>query len=161
MEADQERDLPTASWGQVDSTNLNPVQPGIIPQRDIAAEMQEWAPTFQALGWDVAEAMRVHADQFSAVLCKPMRTFEDVYAHLTTTPAQQPVPQDDVSDHISAEEPGKRRRSAITDEQRHRVEFARANWKQAIEARKQALRQWDEYVRALHEEFVRVRDALK
>lgn len=41
------------------------------------------------------------------------------------------------------------------------AEHARVAWKEAIEQRRKAFRDWDEYVRVKHEEFIRLRTEAK
>lgn len=133
--------------------------------------MQEWAPTFQALGWDVADAMRSHYELYSELMGKRLRTYEDVYTHIMRASERECAPTDVAILHAGGQtlttqplpvresEPAKRGRpSKKSSDHTLRVQAAREEWKLAIANRKVAIEQWDDYVRSLHDKFVSIRD---
>jgi hypothetical protein len=157
MDADT-NDLPTAFWS-TDGASMQAISNVRSPEE----EMREWAPTFNALGWSVESAMHELGNKQSAFLSKVIRTVEDAYTHILAASERGMNPTDGIYIPIGAvdgqavtTDPPLRPATAIKAQQ---VEQARMAWKLAVAAKNEAIRQWNDYVKNLHAEFVRIRDS--
>ena len=139
--------LPVSFWGAATDLNSTQVAPAVSAQDELA----QWAPSFEVLGFDMQEALKACVDTHSDHLGKVMHTVEDVYRHLQMQ-AQSTI--EAVTKAVTQNHPDSR----PSQMKRVDIETAREEWHTAVQQRKEAVRQWDDYVASKRAAFVSARN---
>lgn len=126
--------LPVAFWG-------DPDQP-LTEEQQHAQGTIEWTPSFTAIGYNIHDALQKCLNTYSALIGKDMRTIEDVYRHVKAI-------HEGIEANILKTEPTTvAEDKQATQIRKDAIKAAAAEWHAAVEQRRVALLQWDEYVRA-------------
>ena len=157
-------ELPKSFWGDtVPPLESDPAPP--LPLLGVSApasfnEEAEWIPSFELLGHSFHESMSRLLNTDSAIMGKTLRTIEDVYNHLrnegagitatTSLPPDEPTVQKPSRPVVDPAE-------KIAKQQR--VYAANKEWRDAIQGKKDAMRQWDDYVMSKHKAFQDARNS--
>lgn len=155
--------LPKTFWGEVateSSPALGESSPALSPSS--VSEEAQWTASFSDLGYEFTDAMARLLNTDSAIMGKTLRTIEDVYNHLRNEAAGI------IATSQIAEEPPalleKPSRPFVDPEikmaKQKALLAANESWRESVRQRKEAMRQWDEYVARLHKIFVDTRNGI-
>ncbi len=138
---DTDKPLPTAFW-----QDLTPEPVSAVTAPTPQEELESWRESFAELGTTVEEAM---SKWYSPTLC----TYEKVYLFCK---GMKEVNDTDAAQKAERTGSGKAEQRAA-----HKAAVAAANkaWRDAVDARKAAMAQWDNYVTHLRNEFRTLKDS--
>jgi hypothetical protein len=150
--------LPQTFWGETATEN-----PPALSDPASLNDEAEWTPSFAALGHVFKEAMTRLLNTDSSIMGKTLRTIEDVYNHLRNETAGITSTTQIAPDPEELPAPEKPSRPlidpAVKLAKQQRVLAANNAWREAIQQRKDVIKQWDDYVAYLHKLFQDARNS--